>query len=1655
MWVLVSLLLLFVAIALIIQIPAVQRKIILEATSFISTKTHTKVEIKKIDILFPNSLTIEGLYLEDREKDTLLYAEKISVNILFGGLLKQKIDIRSIALENAILKINRTETDSLFNFSFLMQAFSDSTSSTQIKDKPEEKSKWSFIANKVILKNTRFLFNDHYSGSLIGGNISYLRIKIDEIDLTSLHFVVDDILLENSNFSALIEETVNKNEDPQSDNMALSLSIKQLQINNSNVVYSDSVSKLSLTTRINHFKVKGVWVDLQSEILKLEELLFSKSNINLSRYETTIPDSTDLKSSSTEGKSDWKVKAKSIKLVDNKIAMHVINTPIHKNIFDANHLDYQQLSFIGSDFYYSAAQTKAKIKNFTAVDQNNFSIKEFQIDFVMDKHSITANNFKVKTAHSLIDARLKIEFSSIDALVDSMSFVFVNAEINNAILKNSDINYFVPELAKQSFFKNDANVTHISGNINGTLNDLKIENLVINTGVNTILKTDAYIVGLPDFKTAYFDFPNLTIKSGKKDIILFMDTLLPENIELPENISLEIQFKGEMQAFRSKVKMNSSFGFAEIFATIDKSENFTGDVTLVNFDLGSLLKNKEIFGPVTLTAETKGHRLHKDSIQATMKAEVSQIYLNNYNYHNLNIDGKISGQEFDGKIDLNDKYAVFDFEGLVNLNPDNEQYRFNFNLQGANLQKLNLVKDDIRIAFVATADFKGSPQSGLNGKAGISSFTLQHEGKQYALDSILFSSINEMGKSEFNLSSPIIGIKYNGISSPFDLPKDIKYLVNQYFAFSETTLAVQGNKLQDFNFEIQINNHPILSEVLLPQLKEFESGIIKGSFDSQKNELLLHLPIKRVVYGNNELSDFNLDIKSEISALYYKISCSSVSNAQLKLENILIDGKLSDNTIYTTLTSLDNELNKKLLIHTQTTKHEANYRITIDPKDFYLMNNRWEVAKDNYIEYGDQGVLVHNFFINNAESQLNINSLHDQFNDDLKIEIKKFELSDISRIIEKDSGMVTGIVDGNILLKKIENTQGIISDATITNLVVYQIPVGNLALKAESSSSEKFNLDIDLSGADNKLTAKGSFMPNAIDHSLDIQVVIQSLTMKTVEALSMGYLSESSGNINGKFLINGTISAPDITGALTFNNVYVNPTILNNRIHLKQETILLKKDGFYFNSFTLLDTNQHTAVIDGNVKMNNFRDFNSSLTIISKDFLLFNSTAKDSKEFYGRMIIDSKITINGPISLPVVNAKIKIKKGSNFTFAVPENKLTNYRGEDIIEFNNHLNNNSILVAETEAQTTKTNFGFTGFDISSIIEIDKEASIRILMDPSSSDSLVVKGDAAFSLVIDRSGKMSLTGAYNVNEGSYLVSLENVIKRKFTIKPGGTIVWNGELLDSEISIDAEYLVRASPIDLVANQMSDMSESSINEYKQRYPFIILLKLRGEMLHPLISFEIQLPPEEKGILGGAVNAKLSLLNQDPSALNKQVFALLILGRFIQENPLQSETSGASIVARTTVGRFLSTQLNQLSSKLLTGVDLNFDIQSFNDYESGKAKGRTQMDVNIKKQLFKDRFSVQVGGMLEVEGEKAKQNSVADIISDVTVEFKITEDGRYRVRGFRHNKYEGVMEGELIEMGVGVVYVRDYNKLRELFSAPKKINDSTKINRNDSNNNK
>jgi hypothetical protein len=1636
-WVISGFVLFFLILALLIQIPAIQTKIIHYATSFVSNKTHTRVEIKHVSISFPKSIVIEGLYLEDLKKDTLVYAGKAKVNMALYDLLSSKIAINAFDLNDATINLHSTKTDSVFNYNFLLTAFSDTT--VQVKVDTVKVSKWKFSINNVSLTNVRFTYNDEFGGMNVFATLKNSEITVDKLDLGKSIYQFDKLSLDGLTANVLMKESGNT---PNNNSKSISPKIgaKTLQLNNSMVSYADSVGYLSVISVIDQCKLENASIDLQKQLLMSDYVYLSQSKIQYHTFTPELP--SDTKMVVPTSGNNWKITLNRIELKDDSLSYKAGNQPEIKNVFDPNNLKYNHVTLDATDFYYASDQSKALIKKFSAIDQNNFAITSFETDFHIDQHSLTAKSLKASTINSALDADLYIQYSSFATLIDSMQFSNINLDLKNLKFINSDILYFKPDLINQSFFRNSRNVTTASGIVSGQINNLKGNNLDVSTGVNTVIKTNFIIRGLPNVKTAFYDFPNLRIISGKRDLLMIADTMVPQSIEIPENISLQIAFKGKMKSFESIANMSSSFGAANLIASIDPAENFSSKLTMSNLDLGRFLKDTVLFGPVSLTAEANGHGLDTNTVKAKIKADVTEIYLNKYNYHRIKLDGSVTGKQFEGKINCNDENLVFDFDGLVNLYTNRENYKFRLDMKGADLQKLKLTKNDLRLAFVATADIKGGSATKMNGTAGITNIIVSKDGKKYQLDSFLTASVNEPNKSEINVTSAIIDIKYAGTVSPAALPELLNQFINNYFPVSKPNQATKKSEQSNFSFEIQLHNHPILSKVLFPQLKEFEPGIIQGSYDSQKNDMKLNASIKKLVYGSTEIRDFAINVNSDNTSLNYKISSSSISNSQVSLDNFSFDGKLADQKLFANISSIDGK-NKKLQIRSQITKENGNYKLTFDPKEFYLVNNRWDIAADNYIEFGKQGFLIHHLFFNQAERQINVASVHDQFNDDVNIAIKSFRLDDFSRIVEKDTSWVKGTVDGNLLLKRVTNSYGLVADAKISNLNVHEVPVGNLTLKANNSVADKFDFSLNLSGPDNNLTANGYFIPGGGDHSISVKTDIQSLSLKTVQAFSMGQITEATGTLTGNILAEGKAASPDITGELVFNNAFIKPKYLNNRLELKHETIQLKKEGIYFNSFTMLDAAKNTATINGSVQMKQFSNFIFDLQVNTKDFLLFNTTAKDKKDFFGRMVIDSKIDVKGPMSLPVVKARVKMKKGSNFTFAVPEDKLTTDKGENVVEFDNSLKFNPILF-RGEKKGGQT-IGMTGFDLSSIIEIDKEATLRLLMDPASTDSLVVKGEAALSFSMDRSGKMTLTGAYNLNDGSYLVSLESVIKKKFAIKEGSTIIWNGDLLDATISIDAVYSVRASPYDLVADQISGLSDVDQGGYKQRYPFLVLLKLRGEILHPEITFEIQLSPEDKGILGGAVNQKLSMLNEDPSSLNKQVFALLVLGRFVQENPFQSESGGTSALIRTTVGKFLSTQLNQMSAKLIPGMELNFDIQSYDEYQTGQAQGRTQVGIGIKKQLFNERLSVQLGGAVDVEGARSQQNSMSDIASDVTVEYKLTKDGHFIMKGFRHNQYEGAIDGQLVETGIGILFVRDFNKWNRLFKSQKSRTDSSK----------
>ncbi|WP_185218756.1 translocation/assembly module TamB domain-containing protein, partial [Sphingobacterium mizutaii] len=188
-------------------------------------------------------------------------------------------------------------------------------------------------------------------------------------------------------------------------------------------------------------------------------------------------------------------------------------------------------------------------------------------------------------------------------------------------------------------------------------------------------------------------------------------------------------------------------------------------------------------------------------------------------------------------------------------------------------------------------------------------------------------------------------------------------------------------------------------------------------------------------------------------------------------------------------------------------------------------------------------------------------------------------------------------------------------------------------------------------------------------------------------------------------------------------------------------------------------------------------------------------------------------------------------------------------------------------------------------------------------------------------------------------------------KFDIQKGSTITWTGEPTMAMMDITAVYKTEAPPIDLVEQQITGQSASEMNQYKQRIPFNTLLKMKGELLKPKLSFDITTEEKNNSISSNVkdvIDQKLAQLRTQESEMNKQVFALLLLNRFIGENPFESGAGmSAETMARQSVSKILSQQLNNLAAGLIKGVDLNFGLDSSEDYSTGQKNTRTDLNVD------------------------------------------------------------------------------------------------------------
>jgi hypothetical protein len=711
----------------------------------------------------------------------------------------------------------------------------------------------------------------------------------------------------------------------------------------------------------------------------------------------------------------------------------------------------------------------------------------------------------------------------------------------------------------------------------------------------------------------------------------------------------------------------------------------------------------------------------------------------------------------------------------------------------------------------------------------------------------------------------------------------------------------------------------------------------------------------------------------------------------------------------------------------------------------------WNVKEPNRIVIAAGGVYVNNFEISNAGQYIRANSQEQKINAPLKIDITNFLLSNITNAISKrDTLLAGGLLGGVITIDQMNPALKVTGDLEILQLSVLGDTLGNMQIQVNNKETDVLDAKIALKGYGNNMTLSGAYyLKPKNENDFDFKLAIDALSIRSFESIAQHQVKNSSGFLRGNLDITGTIAAPKITGALKTDNIITTVTQLNAAFKMPAENLTFTNDGIVLNNFTIKDSANNQAVIDGTIDTRDPNNINMGLHLKARNWQALHSTAKDNKLFYGDVMLTANMDIKGSVMSPSVDGDLRILKGTNFTVVTPETKAEMQDTRGIVEFVNMKDTGRHRILVPQAKKTVKQKISAGADFNLNITVDKEAQFSLIIDQTSGDFLHAKGEATINAAYTPGGNISLTGNYALHEGLYQLNY-NFIKRKFVIKDGSSITFGGDpIKETRMDVTAAYEAQVPPYDLVQRQVTDAAQ--LNYYKQRLPFNVDLHIKGAVMQPQLTFDITLPENKVYPLSTEqiqlVQGKLSQIRTDTSELNKQVFALLILSRFVSDDPFNSGAgTSAGFTALQSVSTFIGEQLNQAANKLIKGVDFSVDLGTTQDYTTGDMRRRTDLNLAASKRLLNDRLKLTIGNNFELEGPQTSNTQNAMIPTNLAADYQLTADGKYTIRAYRKAYDEGVLQGYVSETGLNFIVSLDYNNFKKAFMNRKHHKDTSSV---------
>ena len=1648
--VILFLFLFIVLVFILVLTPPVQHFLTGKVQHYLQEKLKTRIEIGSISFGLSGKVNLENIYLEDKTKDTLLAGGSVKTHISFLKLFSNEVQIKDIELQNITAKIKRVLPDTVFNYQFIVDAF---TSEQNKNPDTAQTAPMKLNISDVTLENVRLTFTDDITGNDIFTHIGNFSATIDTLDPYAFHFDIPTIIARNvqariKQFKPLVKpEPLSKDLADAAKPTPMQLSLGTIDLSKINIQMDNDVSAFYATLNLGQLKTTSKLIDLQHNKIYLDALTLnnSKSVIRLGKKqaakEIKKQAKQEVEAQKTQG---WDFRVASFEIDNNTLQYDDDNQPKQTYGMDYAHLLASDLTLKADNLLFNSDSVAATITQGTMKEKSGFVLEELKGDVLYANNQSYLKDLYIKTPGTELKRSLVLDYASLDALTKKPAETVFNIELLNSRIQVKDILVFAPQLRSNPALSNPSDVWNVNIVGSGTLNRLNFETLQFAGLRNTQIDAQGTLVGLMNPKEAGGNFIIRKFHTTQTDIALFTGQRLSNaQMNLPESFDITGTVNGNAGKLNTNLNINTSAGFMALngnFAnlTSPSAASYTATVKTNGLALGSIMRQPDQFGSLSGTFSVNGSGLTPNTINTKFKGNINSFDYNHYQYHNIHVDGSLKKTIFSVAADVNDPNIDLNLTASGNYS-GNPSFKIDGMIDSIKTLPLHFTTQPVIFRGQINGTVNNFNPDYLDANILITKALLVSNDQRLPLDTVQLISGRNDTTNFIKLTSDIIKAQLTGQYRFADLAGIIQNTIQPYFG-TASTAKVQNIKPYNFNFTADAVYSPILS-TFVPSLTAMQPVHAEGNFASG-NRMTALLTTAGISFSGNDLSDLKIKANTADSGLQISANAAHFkSGNSFDLFNTRINASVLNNVIDFNLGIDDvNSKNKYYLSGTVSQPSQGTYTVHLRPDSLLLNYEKWTVPADNLLTIGTTNITANNFALQKGTQRLSINSLPGTGTQPLQVNFTDFRLATLTGFVKSDSLLVDGLMNGDITFRNILEQPVFTSNLTINDLSMKQDTLGNMNVRVNNEGN-RYNANITLTGRGNDVAITGYLQPQGKEVQMDLNLAVKQLELHTMEGAMATAITNASGTVNGDIKIGGLLSNPIIQGDLNFHKASFALTMLGSQFNIDNETLSVNEDGFVFQSFTIRDSANNALNLNGTISTKNLINYQFNLYVNADNFLLLNSTKKQGSLYYGRLNITSDLYVSGTETNPAVDGTLTVNDGTNLSIVVPQPEPGVVQRQGIVQFvDMDAPENDSLFRNYDSLNRS---GILGMNITANIEIKKEAIFNIIVDEANGDFLNVRGEALLSAGVDPGGKITLVGNYQLEEGAYQLSF-NFLQRRFDIVKGSTITWTGEPTTAELNVQAVYIANTSPIDLVQDQIAAATPAIKNTYLQKLPFEVHLTLTGELMQPKVAFDIILPENQNyGVSNDIVTqvqSRLSQIRTDQGEVNKQVFSLLLLGRFVGENPFESSGAGfsAASYARQSVSKLLTEQLNNLAGGLIQGVNINFDVASTDDYTTGERRNRTDLNIGVSKSLLNDRLKVTVGNNFELEGPQNSGQKNNNIAGNVAVDYQISKDGRYMLRFYRKNEYVGVVDGYIIETGLGFILNVDYNKFSEILHGKK-----------------